>query len=367
MQIPKQNIQIQPIAKETLNSNNKSNQNLMYTNNIELKEKIEKNSKIEPDEGFLLKIMDNFFSDLENFNIQKDNNLCNLLKLLRRKYDAENNNYKISIMTIISKYSKIWKTFCLSIEEKLKSILEEKLPNKNNEANNINLYIEKNEKLNKYLKEKQDEINLLKGTLEKEMKFNQELQINISDLNKKILNQKHSENQENQLYNYKQSLRDYNLLLNENKGLREELNALNKDISAKKEKEVKIMKILFMLTKRGVPVEEMIGKEMLMKKDIAEEKSPEFVLENSKLIENSFLNNDNHVNANKKVVSVAKINLQNNSKAETRSVESDYDYSKNNLKNLNTMEKELLKTYNNMGNENVYDDPNYLYNKKVAY
>ncbi len=163
--------------------------------------------------------MSNFFIDLEKFNHSKSDNFSSLQKILRRKYETDNNSYKISIMNIVSKYSNTWKHFCLNIEERLKIANEEKSAVKNSDI----IYADKIDKLNKFIKEKQDEITLLKGTLEKEAKFNEDLQVNISDLNKKLLSQKTNESQETLIYNNKQLLRDYNLLLSENKRLREEL------------------------------------------------------------------------------------------------------------------------------------------------
>ena len=66
-------------------------------------------------------------------------------------------------------------------------------------------------------------------------------------------------------YNYKQLRRDFNLLEEENCLIREELSKVNADLNQRKEKEIKLMKLLFILRNKGIDVENIMEKEVLNK------------------------------------------------------------------------------------------------------
>jgi hypothetical protein len=68
------------------------------------------------------------------------------------------------------------------------------------------------------------------------------------------------------LYDRKQFIRERRLLIGENKSLFDKVNEMEKTINFQKEKEVKLMKLLFFLNKQGFPIDEIIQNHVLTEK-----------------------------------------------------------------------------------------------------
>ena len=72
-------------------------------------------------------------------------------------------------------------------------------------------------------------------------------------------------NNELNLYYQKQFIRDKQILLNENKSLFDKINELERIVKYQKDKEIKLMKVLFNLKKQGINIDEILQEEI--KKD----------------------------------------------------------------------------------------------------
>lgn len=73
------------------------------------------------------------------------------------------------------------------------------------------------------------------------------------------------------LYDRKQFIRERRLLISENKSLFDKVNELEKAINIQKEKEIKLMKLLFFLKKQGIPIDEIIQNHVLTDKSCRED------------------------------------------------------------------------------------------------
>lgn len=93
---------------------------------------------------------------------------------------------------------------------------------------------------------------------------------NKSFLQKSNLENKTMENLSEQielsLYDHKQFIRDKQLLISENKNLFNKLSETEKLLNLHKEKEIKLMKVLFYLNKQGIPIDEIIQNQLLSDK-----------------------------------------------------------------------------------------------------
>lgn len=206
----------------------------------------------------------------------------------------------------IAGYSQIWKSFLQNLEKifYFKSTSKEAvkhIPKTNKELsnsktkqtihaynnishlnnNNFNFQIVdasnlEFEKLKKNLMDKEKEIKDLKSLLEKRDKKIKEIEKSKISIKEKPnlknnymshnigenLNIEADKDQEELIcYQNKQLLRDYKNLCSENKNFRDVISQLEKDIKACKEKEIKIMHILYSLNKKGVLAENLLSEE----------------------------------------------------------------------------------------------------------
>jgi hypothetical protein len=211
-------------------------------------------------------------------------------------------------------YTQIWKKFLSNVEKffyknsNIETVKNEKFPKKIKEIskpkqtihaynnishlnnNNFNFQIVEVsnlelEKLKKKLAEKEKEIKELKSMLETKDQKLIDLEKTTTQITKEkegeIKNMKNnymSNNEENSeidkdheellLYQNKQLMRDYKNLSSENKNLRDFIAQLEKDMKTSKDKEVKIMHILYTLKKKGVAIENLLSEEF--PKELAE-------------------------------------------------------------------------------------------------
>jgi len=91
--------------------------------------------------------------------------------------------------------------------------------------------------------------------LEKENNI-KELEETIKDLKQKLEDTSKKVEDEINIYSQKQILRDNKLLMNENKIYKETITKLEKEALSFKNKDAKIMKFLFVLQKKGIPISE---------------------------------------------------------------------------------------------------------------
>lgn len=68
------------------------------------------------------------------------------------------------------------------------------------------------------------------------------------------------------IYSHKQLKRDYSLLETENSNLRQSISEKDKELKQSKNKEIMIMRLLYVLKSKGIPVEEILEKEILRNK-----------------------------------------------------------------------------------------------------
>lgn len=78
----------------------------------------------------------------------------------------------------------------------------------------------------------------------------------------------YGETDEIMLYDQKQFIREKKLLLNENKSLFHKISEMERLLSIQKEKEIKLIKVLFFLNKQGIPIDEIIQNEIVNEKSI---------------------------------------------------------------------------------------------------
>lgn len=262
-------------------------------------------------------LLDNFLEEIERYNKEvSQNNFVNLKSFNKgvgiiSPSDSSVFNFN-KIFDIFDKnntpgyekLSNIWKNFLLSLDKTASM-----LPGKNNFINNINLStqnvinnnnsnlsinnenngnsllfeqlkndynnlkIQMREELNiinNKLKEKDREIKELNSLLERKDKYIKDLEIMLNDINKKFDQdrsatlkspQANGEADEYLYYSHKQLMRDFKMLSQENKNLRDSNNQLETELNQRKEKEIKIMQLLFYLNRKGIPIEEIIENE----------------------------------------------------------------------------------------------------------
>ena len=190
----------------------------------------------------LLGIFDTMKLKESNYDWGSDKNEL-YFKIWRNFLEQTINNIKILEKEELS----IWKIYDDQVEKlsKLQALLE----NQKTKGYNQDLYYKSEQmKINKILNEK----DKLIADLEKTLK----------ELNKKLGVKEKCDTNELYLYTQKQLLRDNNLLTTENKFLRESVSKLEKEIESLKLKEVKIMKILFTLSRKGISINELVEKEL---------------------------------------------------------------------------------------------------------
>lgn len=114
------------------------------------------------------------------------------------------------------------------------------------------------------------------------MKTKFELTLNeLEDIKfKERLNQSEGTQDQIKMYNFKQIIRDYKLLEEDNSNLRVELGKLNEDLNERKEKEYKIMRLLFYLHNNGLNVVDIMENEIL-----SDVKNKDFMTSDSKFHE----------------------------------------------------------------------------------
>jgi len=251
-----------------------------------------------------------FISEIEKFNniFNEQNNFypnCNKIFHIFEMLNLDENR-KIN-------YTQTWKKFLFNLENYFNknSIFEnakqDKFPKKikdlskprqtihsyNNIShlnnNNFNFQIVELsnlelEKLKKNIIEKDKEIKELKIMLDSKDQNTNELEKMIQAMREKesevknLKNNYISNNEENieidkdheelLLYQNKQLMRDFKNLSSENKNLREFISQLEKEIKSSKDKEMKIMHILYTLKKKGVSIESLLSEEF--PKELAE-------------------------------------------------------------------------------------------------
>ena len=132
------------------------------------------------------------------------------------------------------------------------------------------------ERLKKSLDEKDKAIREFKILLENKDKKMKEFENSLMQVNKQTSNKNNYltnnielrnlesidlDQEELEMYQNKQLMRDFKNLSSENKNLREVISNLERDMKVSKEKEMKIMHILYSLKKKGVKVESLISEE----------------------------------------------------------------------------------------------------------
>jgi hypothetical protein len=244
--------------------------------------------------------IDKFFLNLENYNknieSRVDSNTYSISKILDifnfrelidlagefgsdiniiNNLNSSNNTNCIINTNNSSKYNHIWNKFLSSILNITSAVISS--VNKNANINYINNYnIPKlNDNFNDKLKsdfkikleEKDKEIEDINFQLINKDKYIKDLENILNDINFKVGGPKDIKDVNESLegvnfYSHKQLLRDYKELSLENKNLREVNNRLDKDLKLKKEKEVKIMRLLYYLNKNGIPIEDLMENEI---------------------------------------------------------------------------------------------------------
>lgn len=86
---------------------------------------------------------------------------------------------------------------------------------------------------------------------------------NYNMLNRQVSSEYLNEQNEILLYDQKQFIREKRLLVSENKSLFEKIGELEKLLNIHKEKEIKLMKVLFFLNKQGVPIDDIIKNQVI--------------------------------------------------------------------------------------------------------
>ena len=276
-------------------------------------------------------------------------NIINILDNIFKKImtgERPSESIEHEIKKKLSKFSEIWKKFLIAYE-KMSNISKNpnfinniNLSTKNVINNNAgdsffmdemkknykNFKFEFEDKINNM----QNEMNKTKNSLEEKEKFIEELQnqIFIKDTyiiemeenlhNFKIKNNSHSilvsenhsmydktgtninspnkldntsnmpnnSNNELFLYDQKQFIREKKLLINENLTLCEKINEMDTIINLQKDKEIKLMKLLFYLNKQGIPIDDIIQNEINCEKSLMDDNNLK-PLESSKSLDSS--------------------------------------------------------------------------------
>jgi len=208
-------------------------------------------------------ISDQFSNNINTLNPIFINNNKNINKTLNSNINYVNNN---SIYTNLDKNFQKQKPLSPFSEQNDHS--RQTLSNNNFlENNNSDLIIER-DTINK--------IDILEFKKNSNSKNDQQNSIlnNLYDMNlnenNKITDKTNNQN-ELSLYDQKQFIRERNLLINENKNLFEKINDLERILNFQKEKEIKLMKVLFFLNKQGIPIDEIIKNQILTEKSSREE------------------------------------------------------------------------------------------------
>ena len=219
-------------------------------------------------------ILKNIFDYLENFDkntliIEKmSEKYLYLLGIFDRIKSKENFNKVLSEK--LEFYDIIWKNF-LKISINSIEYLEKEESNTKKKYNiQIEKFIEFHSKYETekgyYIKQEinlKNEVQILNNILlEKESQI-KKLEEAQNDLKKKLLIKEKCETNEIYLYTQKQLTRDNKMLSNENKQLRDNIIKLEKEIVGYKQKEVKIMKILYSLSKKGISINEILEKDSI--------------------------------------------------------------------------------------------------------
>ncbi len=146
--------------------------------------------------------------------------------------------------------------------------------NKQNAISNDNILESSDDKIN--INHNQHEI--LKNIIEEDNLDRSSKYINTNISNNNTINK---EEQELLLYDQKQFIRERRLLIAENKSLFEKMNEMEKLITFHKDKEIKLMKVLYYLNKQGIPINDIIQKEILSSDKSSREKDSQIGRENN--------------------------------------------------------------------------------------
>ncbi len=210
------------------------------------------------------------FDNLDNFikNAKKLNNFSELYSNLPGIFDKlRSKECKLGRASDrIDFFDKIWKQFITATIEHFVNLEKEEKSIRNKFNEQVEKYVNLHSSLeNERLKVSnlesfyKSEIEAFKKILsEKDKKIKESL----SELNKVLAIKDKCESNEIYLYSQKQLLRDNKVLTNENKQLRESVIKLEKDLENLKVKEVKMMKILFTLSRKGVAINDIVDNEL---------------------------------------------------------------------------------------------------------
>lgn len=144
------------------------------------------------------------------------------------------------------------------------------------------------------LYEKEQEIQELNNLIQTRDIYIKDMEVLVNNMNAKFC-KNYMESIDNNsadevnFYTHKQLLRDFKNLSLENKGLRELNTRLEKENNIRKDKEMKIMQLLYTLNKKGIPIDDIVG-------EIKTEQS-----DNNNFNEASFLSSDPFGRENKSI------------------------------------------------------------------
>ncbi len=294
----------------------KSNQNPSYINNIDLSTKnvINHNHNIHNTESCLSKIKNNKNNHNHNSNTN-ENRLCDLncySKInneLEEKFTNLMQKEVTKVKGVLKQKEKIIEDLhnqiniknsyisemqqgsvnnpkskdlgtsnrLLRSENFSRDIMREKASEKNisDEAQSLKNNLQPNNNLKSENKNENEKLNMKKN---KESKaFEAKNAFILEEAEEFSLKKKPIDTFDDQtellLYDQKQFIRERRLLVSENKSLFEKINEMEKLLNFQKEKEIKLMKLLFFLNKQGIPIDEIIQTHILPEKSGREENS----------------------------------------------------------------------------------------------
>ena len=228
-----------------------------------------KNKNIISYEKILKEVFDNIEMFEKNFQVQSK--ISDKYKHLLGIFDGI--KLKESICDFVSEkinnYDRIWRNFFELTIHYIENLENEKLSIKekyNDQVDKLTTFHtvyenEKNKSFNQecHFKSEQKKFNKILHDKEKQIA---EMEKTFKEYNKKLAIKEECDTNEIYLYNQKQLLRDNKLLSTENKQLRDSVSKLEKEIENLKIKEVKIMKILFSLSRKGIAINDIVENEL---------------------------------------------------------------------------------------------------------
>ena len=281
----------------------------------------------------------------KNFHIQ---NLTNLFKSYSKNKKRNLRNQDLSInLTINNSLQQNFKNKNLTtvINKNNHSRINSNSPNKNNKKNdlinkkishirtNINSPLNRSEILQSELEDKEKKMNNLKEILINKEKI-------INDLKNEIQILKNNKNEEDEYEQYSKKIMIRNIKL-----LTVENNDLRKELEIYKNKEIKIMSILYNLNKNGIPIDDLVN--------FAQESNL-----NSQINLNNNEKSDNITSSNTFIPIYIKSNSNINNFYD---IKNDMNIPNLNFDNLNQKYNEefIQNKNNNNNNNNNYNNNNY--------